>query len=302
MRTILTVGLTIALVAGAAAVGASPAAAAGGGRMQVVVAENFWGSIVRQLAGTRATVTSIISKPQTDPHDYEPTPSDARAIASARYVVVNGIGYDPWAQKLIDADPEPGRRELDVGKLLGVPTGGNPHQWYSPTSVERFVDRVTADLTSLDKGSAGYFAARRAAFETMAMAAYHASIADIRRRFGGTPVGASESIFTPMARALDLRLITPSSFLTAVAEGADPTAQDKAMVDRQVAGKQIKVFVFNAQNATPDVQAVVKSARAEHIPVTRITETLTPANVTFQSWQVRQLHALERALATATGT
>src|SRR5882724_1990346 len=70
---------------------------AAGGKLQIVAAENFWGSITTQLAGDRADVTSIITNPATDPHDYEATASDARELASARYVIVNGIGYDTWA-------------------------------------------------------------------------------------------------------------------------------------------------------------------------------------------------------------
>jgi zinc/manganese transport system substrate-binding protein len=50
-------------------------------------------------------VTSLIHNPATDPHDYEPTPSDARAMAEAQLAIVNGVGYDPWATKLLDANP-----------------------------------------------------------------------------------------------------------------------------------------------------------------------------------------------------
>ena len=57
------------------------------------------------------------------------------------------------------------------------------------------------------------------------------------------------------------------------------------------------MFVFNSQNSTPDVQRLVDAARAEHIPVATVTETLTPANATFQAWQVRELRALLAALA-----
>jgi len=60
--------------------------------VRVVAAENFWGSIATQLAGSRATVRSIITNPQTDPHAYEPTASDARAIAGADFVIENGAG------------------------------------------------------------------------------------------------------------------------------------------------------------------------------------------------------------------
>src|SRR5947208_879158 len=85
-----------------------------GGRLEVVAAENFWGSIARQLGGDKVSLQSIIDNPDTDPHDYEPTASDARAVASAQYVIVNGIGYDPWADKLLKANQAKGRAVLNV--------------------------------------------------------------------------------------------------------------------------------------------------------------------------------------------
>src|SRR5690242_9902977 len=90
--------------------GASPVSQpAGSGTLQVAVAENFWGSIVAQEAGSRARVTSVIANPNADPHAYEPTMADARLLAGAQYVVYNGAGYDPWVSKLLAANPVAGR-------------------------------------------------------------------------------------------------------------------------------------------------------------------------------------------------
>src|SRR6266446_3243148 len=117
--------------------------AASGGRPSVVAAENFWGSIASQLGGDRVTVTSIIDNPNADPHDYEPTAEDARLMATANFVIESGVGYDSWAQRLLDANPVSGRDVLDVGTLVGEPTGGNPHRWYSPSDVQRVIDAIT---------------------------------------------------------------------------------------------------------------------------------------------------------------
>ena len=115
------------------------------------------------------------------------------------------------------------------------------------------------------------------------------------------PVGISESIFEPMARSLGLKLITPSGFYDAVAEGTDPSAQDKATVDKQASSGAIKVWVYNSQNATPDVQRVTSEAKGAHVPVVTVTETLSPADSSFEVWQVAELEALESALKQATG-
>src|SRR5260370_22538758 len=137
-----------AVVSLATACGASTSA--GSGTVNVVAAENFWGSIATQLAGSHASVRSIITNPQTDPHAYEPTASDARAVAGAAFVIENGAGYDPWAQKLIDANPSSSRALLDVGKLNGVSQGGNPHISDSPAFVRQVTDAISSRLVRLD--------------------------------------------------------------------------------------------------------------------------------------------------------
>jgi zinc/manganese transport system substrate-binding protein len=103
-----------------------------------------------------------------------------------------------------------------------------------------------------------------------------------------------------MAETLSLKVLTPQTFIKAIDEGDDPSAADKALYDEQIATKQIKVFIYNAQNATPDVSALKEKAQWADIPVVTVTETLRPAGRTFQAWQVAQLKALQQALAQAT--
>jgi zinc/manganese transport system substrate-binding protein len=270
-------------------------------KITVVAAENFWGSLATQLGGDHAAVTSIITNPDTDPHDYEPTTADGRAIAGAKFVIVNGIGYDPWATNLVAANGSAGQTVLNVGQLVKVPIGGNPHRWYSPEDVEAVINQITADYQKLDPADSAYFADRRQTLENHDLAQYHSLIADIKATYAGTPIGASESIVSPLAEGLGLNLITPSSFLDAISEGSDPTAADKATIDGQIRNKQIKIYVDNSQNSTPDVQSQVDEAKAAGIPVATVTETLSPAGDTFQQWQVTELQGIQQALATATG-
>jgi zinc/manganese transport system substrate-binding protein len=167
--------------------------------------------------------------------------------------------------------------------------------------VRKVVDQITADLKKIDPADAAYFDSQHGTVLGTNLKAYFDVIAQIKSGYAGTPVGASESIFAMIAPATGLDLVTPAAFLTAISEGSDPTAQDKATVDAQIRDKKIKVYVYNSQNATPDIQAQVAAAKKAGIPVTTITETLTPAGASFQDWQVAQLTALKQALATATG-
>jgi zinc/manganese transport system substrate-binding protein len=299
MGRVRTAAPVVVLVVLSAWVAGLPARAAAPARVPVVAAEEIWGSIARQLGGERADVTSIITDPNTDPHDYEARPSDGAAVARARVAIVNGIGYDGWMSKLLAANASSGRRIVAVGDVAGVRDGGNPHQWYAPRSVSRVIDAITEALKAVDPAGAAYFDARRQAYRADGLKRYDDLRAQIRARFAGVAVGASESIVAPLAEDLGLDLVTPESFLDAVSEGNEPTARDKATVDAQITGRKIEVFVYNAQNSTPDVEALVAKARKAAIPVTTVTETPVPAGARFEDWQARQLEELAGALAQA---
>lgn len=276
--------------------------AAGNERVvQVAAAENFWGSIARQLGGAHAHVISIIANPNTDPHSYEPTAADARAVASARLVIENGIGYDPWMARLLTADQGEHISVLEVGTALRVPADGNPHRWYNPADVRTVIGRLTADLARADPADRGYFAKRQARLLKVGLRGYDSLIAAIKHKYAGTPVGASESIFAMLAPALGLRLITPASFLKAITEGSEVSAADKQTIDTQISKHLIRIYVYNSQNVTPDVRAQLSAAKAAHIPIASITETMTPTTSSYQTWQIRQLKGIETALAMAAG-
>jgi zinc/manganese transport system substrate-binding protein len=301
----LALGAAMTALAGCST---SPVSAPGTGtssgsstKIAVVAAENFWGSMATQLGGEHATVTSIIDNPDADPHSYEPTPANGRAAASAQFAIVNGIGYDPWAPKLLDASPNGKRTVLTVGDVVGIKDGGNPHRWYSPDNVHQVIEQITADYKKIDPADAAYFDQQKKNYETQGLGKYNSLIADIKAKYAGTPIGASESIVSPLADGLGLKMLTPDSFLTAISEGSDPTAADKAAIDAQIKAKQIKVYIYNSQNSTPDVQAQVDAAKAAGIEVATVTETLVPATATFQDWQSTQLEGIEQALAKATG-
>jgi zinc/manganese transport system substrate-binding protein len=297
--------VTLSLLAAAAlalsACGSVRAGAVGGNGVRVVAAENFWGSIARQVGGSHASVQSIIVNPAQDPHSYEPTSADARTMAIAQLAIVNGVGYDRWAPKLIAANPVPGREVLTVGSLFGLHEGDNPHRWYDPEEVDRVAAAIAKAMSKLDPKHAAYFSRRLRTFETSDLAQYHRLIAQIRQRYGGVPVGASESIFALLAPSLGLRLITPATFMKAITEGTEVTANDAAAAQRQITGHQIKAWVYNSQNVTPEIQRLTALARAQHIPVATVTETLSPATASFQQWQVQQLQGIEAALHRATG-
>ena len=204
LRVVPLVVCCAVLISGCGGAAAGSAGGSSSGKLQVVAAENFWGSIASQLGGSKVAVQSIIVNPSTDPHSYEPTASDGVVLAKSQMAIVNGIGYDAWASKLIAANPSSSRKVLNVGDLLGLVEGDNPHQWYSPSSVHRVIDQIVADYKQLDPKDSAYFDQQRTEFETQGLAEYNKMIATIRARYAGVPVGYSESIFQPLGEALGL--------------------------------------------------------------------------------------------------
>jgi zinc/manganese transport system substrate-binding protein len=301
VAALLVAALLAVTLPGLAGCGGAGATAGDGGKLNVVAAEDFWGSIAEQVGGDRVAVTDIITNPAADPHDYEPTGDDARALAGAQVSIVNGIGYDEWASKLLAANPDESRVEVEVGEVLGLRDGDNPHQWYSPTSVHRVIVAIVKAFERADPGHDSYYENRATKFELDTLARYHHLIAQIREEFGGTQVGASESIFEPLAPLLGLRLITLRGFLDAVAEGTEPSPSDKTTTDHQIEDHEIRLWVYNSQNATPDVKRLNEAAEAQGIPIATVTETLTPEGASFQAWMVRELEGIDAALRSGRG-
>lgn len=263
--------------------------------LNVVAGENFWGSIAAQLGGAHVNVTSIVSDPNADPHQYEGSTVDARAFAQANYVILNGAGYDSWGQKLLDANPESGRKVFTVANLLGKHEGDNPHFWYNPGYVEQVSDQITKDYQALDPADSAYFTRQRAAFET-ALSEYHQRIAEIKSKFAGQKVGATESIFVYLANALGLNLISPPEFMQAISEGNDPPASSVVTFEQQVRQKQITVLVYNAQTITNITNTIKQLASQQNIPIVGVSETIQPSDASFQEWQTAQLLVLQNAL------
>ncbi len=198
-------------------------------KIQVVAAENFWGSLISQLGGTHTNVLSIVSDPNADPHEYESNSADARAIADANLVIVNGVGYDDWALQLIAASSIPHQVVLNVQELVNQPVGANPHFWYSPYYVNDTVKAMYKDLVSIDPTNTAYYKQQYVALNA-SLGVYNALIDEIKQKFGGTKVASTESIFEYLANATGLNLVSPPAFMEDVSEGIEPTAAELCAV------------------------------------------------------------------------
>ena len=105
------------------------------GKIDVVAAENFYGSVAQEIGGDRVSVTSILNNPDQDPHLFEVSPAIIRQIAAARVVIYNGADYDPWIEKLLKVTAKPGRVAIVEADLMNRKDGDNPHLWYDPATM-----------------------------------------------------------------------------------------------------------------------------------------------------------------------
>ncbi|GAC1586214.1 MAG: zinc ABC transporter substrate-binding protein [Acidimicrobiales bacterium] len=260
-----------------------------------MAAENFWGSLAAQLAGRLGTVTTILADPTVDPHGYETRAADARAFASADYVITNGAGYDAWADRLLAGNRRPGRKVLTVATLLGKSPRDNPHFWYDPTAVDAVVAQMSTDLLSIDPAEASYLTSQRTALDN-AFAPMRHRLADIKATHPRTQVASTESIFVYLGRFLGLDVISPPDFMSAVAEGNDPPAPAVALFEQQLTSHAAKVFVYNRQTSTAATSNLERAARRLGIPTVALTETIVPSKATFEEWFTTELGDLQVAL------
>jgi zinc/manganese transport system substrate-binding protein len=286
MKTLLLAGVTWA-----AAILAQPASAE---PINIVAAENFYGDVATQVGGANVAVTSILSNPDDDPHLFETSPSAAKALSGAKVVIVNGADYDPWMEKLLKANSAPGRKQILAAALAGKKAGDNPHLWYNPATVAAVAKQLSADLTSVDPAHKVDYEKGSATF-IQSLKPLEAKIAEMRKKYAGSAVTASEPVFGDMAELLGLK-VRNEKFALAVMNNTEPSASEVAAFEDDLKSHKVKVMLYNAQASEPAVQRLLQIAREQRIPVVGVSET-EPANSTYQQWMLSQLDTLDHALA-----
>ncbi|MBE3557956.1 MAG: zinc ABC transporter substrate-binding protein [Ktedonobacteraceae bacterium] len=286
--------LLLSACGGSPGASGSPPGSSTSKTLNVVAAENFYGDIVKQLGGDHVSVTSILSNPNIDPHEYQSSTQNALAVSKADLVIENGGGYDSWMDKLLSAAPNSTRVVLKGFDIAPTKLPDNEHIWYSIEDMSTIAQSITTELKKLDPANAAAFDANLRTFK-IALQPVQQKISEIKAKYAGTPVGLTETIFLYQTEPLGLKVLTPPDFMKAVAEENDPPANTVITAENQINQKQIKVLIYNEQNASPITQRLQKDAQAKGIPVVPVTETM-PAGKTYQSWMLDQLSALQRAL------
>jgi zinc/manganese transport system substrate-binding protein len=258
------------------------------GTLNIVAAENFYGGIAHQIAGSSATITSILTNPNQDPHEFQTDAGTAKAVENADIVIYSGIGYDDWMQKLLGLTGKPGRTVICVADLIGAKAGDNPHVWYDPRTMPALADKLGAVLHAPDKA---------AAFDK-SMAKVTAKIAEIKAAYAGTPVTATEPVFGYMAGALGFQMLN-YSFQIAVMNDTEPSFRDTAGFEKSLTTGSAKMLFYNSQVTDPVTLRMQNIAKESHVPVVGVTETQPPEHKTYVDWMLSELNGVEKAFAEA---
>jgi zinc/manganese transport system substrate-binding protein len=273
-----------------AAVRSGDAAACPGDVVDVVVSVGQWGDVVGQLGGDCADVTTIVTSASIDPHDFEPGTADLAAFTGADVVVLNGAGYDSWAENVIETlDEEP--VVVSAAEVADVAAGEDPHLWYDPAIVERMSGAITEALLDASPGAGPHFADRARAWETE-LQPYRDAIEQLRAVAAGRTYAATETVFDRMAAAVGLTDLTPEGYRRAVSNEGEPTPGDLADFAAILSGGKVDVLIENVQTEGRLAASLMSAAKDGGVAFVAVTESQPEAGGSFVAWQVAQLEEI----------
>jgi zinc/manganese transport system substrate-binding protein len=221
----------------------------------VVASFSILGDLVQVVGGDRVKVTTLVGF-DADAHSFEPKPADARAVLKARLFVINGLNFEPWAEKLAKSAVYPGATVVasrGVKPLQMEEAGHNhghqdadPHAWQNPNNVVLYVQNIAAGLAKVDPAGASSYQANAARYGAL----LKDFDAQARAQFAAVPkakrkVITSHDAFGYFAAHYQIQFLAPEG----VNADATPSAKHVAELIRQMKREKIRaVFVENMSN------------------------------------------------------
>jgi zinc/manganese transport system substrate-binding protein len=282
---------------GAAAPASAPGSGSGSDVISAVGAENQYADVIAQVGGQYVRTSALLSNPSTDPHTFEASVAVARQVGQARLVVQNGLGYDSFMNNIEAAAPSGNRTVIDVQRLLKLPDNTrNPHLWYDPDTMPKVADAIAEALSAMEPSHAAYFRQHALAFRS-SLAAWPSALAEFAHAHPGAKVASTEPVADYLLAAAGADNVTPWSFEADVMNGTDPSPQDVATVKDLLSQHKVSALIYNEQVTDPLTQSLITLARAGHIPVVGVYETMPEPGYDYQSWMLAETSALRQAVA-----
>jgi len=230
------------LIALAMFAAAGPACAAD--RLNVVASFSILGDFVRNVGGDRVNVTTLVG-PNSDAHVYVPTPADAKKVADAKLVFVNGLGFEGWMQRLVQSSGSKAIVVVASTNITPLKLGSStdPHAWQAVTNAKTYVHNIRNALSAAAPADAALFEANAEAYRVKLealegeMRPWVESIPPEHRK-----VISTHTAFGYFAKAYGIEFIAPRG----VSTESEPSARDIAGIITQIKTKKIPaVFLEN---------------------------------------------------------
>ncbi|MGE4480909.1 metal ABC transporter solute-binding protein, Zn/Mn family [Acidocella sp.] len=264
--------------------------------LHAVGLENQYANVLEQIGGPYVKVTAIQSNPNTDPHEFEVTPSVAAAFHGADLVVENGLGYDSWADKMVAGT---NAKVLSAQKLLGLPDSTpNPHLWYRTDTMPAVAAAAAAFFEAKDPAHKAAYEANLQAFDA-SLTPWKQEIAKVKASFAGAPVAVTEPVADYLLHEAGLKIMTPFSFELSVMNDTDPSPQDVAKEEALLKDRKVKLFAYNVQVTDPQTQALLALAKKHDVRVVPVYELMPASAKNYQDWMLQATVALDQALTAA---
>jgi zinc/manganese transport system substrate-binding protein len=278
--------------------GTAGPSASGDASVSVVASTNVYGDLVKQIAGDKVRITSIISDPAADPHSYEANSRTQLEISKADVVIENGGGYDDFMDTMLKAAQNTDAKVLNVVDISGkkAPAGGelNEHVWYDFPTVEKLTAELVNALSAADPSAAATFKTNAAAF-TQKLQQLESTESSIKAAHSGAGAAITEPVPLYMLEACGMVNKTPAEFSEAIEEGTDVPASVLAETLNLFTQKKVAVLAYNEQTSGPETEKVLAAAKANGVAVVPVTETL-PAGKDYLTWMSGNLSAIQTAL------
>ncbi len=282
-----------------AGAGASPSASVPAAAINVVASTNVWGDIASQIGGDKVQVTSIISDPNQDPHEFQASARNQLALSQAQLVIENGGGYDDFVDTMLTSANNSAATVLNAVTISGfAATAGselNEHVWYSYPTVRKVAEAIRDSLSTLDPGDAATFAANTATF-AQGLDKLNQSAAAIKAKDAGKGAAITEPVPLYLLDEMGLVNKTPEAFSEAIENDSDVSAKVLSQTVDLFSKHQVSVLAYNAQTSGPQTDQVLAAARAAGVPAVPVQETL-PEGKTYLDWQAGIIAAIGEALA-----
>jgi zinc/manganese transport system substrate-binding protein len=263
-------------------------------KVTIVASTNVWGDIASQVGGDNVEVTSILSDPEADPHLFESDAKTASQLDGAELVIVNGLGYDEFMDKLLGAASTEGKTVLTVSDVLQASADANPHLWYDLPRINEVAVAIQNELIKIDSANEAEYKANTQKFIAELQPVID-KLAELNKTYAGQGVTYTERVAEYLVQDAGLVDKTPTDFAAAVESGSEPTPQQVQSFQDVLKSGTVAALLYNSQAVNEMTEQVQATAQQSGVGVVGVGETVPPGK-TFQAWQLEQIDALLVAL------